>query len=97
MTLEEMQADGRTFVTTHGEVLSEGPKGLVIMDWQNQLIIMEIDEISDSEICNIFIKTFHQIIPSIQMEEPENFPGPPSATHEILIPRKGEDMVFRLT
>jgi hypothetical protein len=75
-----------TVVTATGRVIQEGGEGLLIVAEDERCEVMQLDEVSDEKVVNIFLKCLHPIDKCLQMGWNRlEFPNP--MTHEILISR----------
>jgi hypothetical protein len=86
--------EGYTVVTPNGTILVEGKgRGLFIVSEDERCQIMELGEVSDDDLVNIFINCFHKIqkveLTKGEQEDPDWW-----GTHEIEVQRKGEGMAF---
>lgn len=78
-----------TTITTVGRILQRRPnnKGIRVVSCEDPSItIMEIDEVSDSEVINVFLRVNGEIVPSLQAQEGDR-DCIENMTHEILIDR----------
>ena len=84
--------EGYTVVTPNGTILVEGEgRGLLIVSEDERCQIMELGEVSDDDLVNVFIQCLHEIQVVDRSSEDDTYWG----THEIAVQRKGEGMEFK--